>query len=81
MEMQNAIQELNRRKEKAKELGGEEKVKRQHILGRLTARERIERLIEPNSFFEIGMLRTDSRIIEPCRNRMGFHNLSILILK
>jgi acetyl-CoA carboxylase carboxyltransferase component len=36
-------------------MGGAEKVTRQHARGRLTARERIERLVDPNSFVELGM--------------------------
>ncbi len=35
-------------------MGGVEKVKRQRDQGRLTVRERIDRLVDPNSFHEIG---------------------------
>ena len=35
-------------------MGGPERVKRQHDGGRLTIRERIERLTDPDSFREIG---------------------------
>lgn len=35
-------------------MGGADKVKRQHDQGRLTVRERIERLIDPNTFHEVG---------------------------
>ncbi len=35
--------------------GGEERVKKQHEGGKLTARERIERLIDPGSFQEVGL--------------------------
>jgi acetyl-CoA carboxylase carboxyltransferase component len=48
--------ELNRRRQRALEMGGLEKVQRQHASGRLTARERIERLLDPDSFLEVGML-------------------------
>lgn len=37
-------------------LGGKEKIDLQHSLGRLTARERIEKLVDPDSFLELGML-------------------------
>ena len=37
-------------------MGGEERVQRQHDAGRLTVRERIERLLDPGSFDEIGAL-------------------------
>jgi propionyl-CoA carboxylase beta chain len=38
--------------------GGEERVARQHEAGKLTARERLELLLDPGSFVEIGKLRT-----------------------
>ena len=37
-------------------MGGAEKVKRQHDGGKLTARERVDRLLDPGSFHEIGGL-------------------------
>src|SRR3954464_15434624 len=37
-------------------MGGEERVERQHASGRLTVRERIERLFDPESFHETGAL-------------------------
>ena len=40
----------------AREMGGEDKVKRQHDAGRLTVRERLARLVDPDSFHEIGGL-------------------------
>jgi len=49
------LEELKRRKEKALQMGGPEKIKRQHDQGKLTARERIARLLDPESFFEVGM--------------------------
>jgi acetyl-CoA carboxylase carboxyltransferase component len=45
---------LRRREELARRMGGEEKVRRQHDAGRLTVRERIEALLDPGSFHEIG---------------------------
>jgi acetyl-CoA carboxylase carboxyltransferase component len=50
------VDEIERRKQFAYALGGEEAVRRQHEAGRLTARERIERLVDPGSWFEIGAL-------------------------
>jgi acetyl-CoA carboxylase carboxyltransferase component len=35
-------------------MGGVDKVKRQHDQGRLTVRERVDRLIDTGSFHEIG---------------------------
>lgn len=56
MSWQPEVDEIERRKEFARQLGGEEGVRRQHEQGRLTARERIERLTDPGSWFEIGAL-------------------------
>lgn len=47
---------LNELKEKAKLGGGEKRIKEQHKKGKLTARERIEVLLDRNSFEEIDML-------------------------
>jgi len=47
--------EIHRRREMAKAQGGAEAVARQHNKGRLTIRERIDALIDPGSFDEIGM--------------------------
>jgi acetyl-CoA carboxylase carboxyltransferase component len=46
-------QELLRRRELARQGGGDEAVDRQHARGKLTARERIHRLLDPGSFDEI----------------------------
>ena len=48
------LDELRRRTEMAKAMGGPEKVARQHEFGKLTVRERVERLVDPGSFDEIG---------------------------
>jgi acetyl-CoA carboxylase carboxyltransferase component len=50
------IDELNLKKKKTLELGGLQKIEKQHASGKLTARERIDRLLDKNSFFEIGQL-------------------------
>lgn len=50
------IEELRRRLERARAMGGPENVERQHKAGRLTVRERIERLLDPGSFHETGAL-------------------------
>jgi acetyl-CoA carboxylase carboxyltransferase component len=49
-------EELERRRAAALAGGGPDRIKAIHASGRLTARERIERLIEPGSWMEIGML-------------------------
>ena len=50
------INKLQKRQEKALEMGGIKKVERQHAKGRLTARERIDLLMDKGSFYEIGQL-------------------------
>lgn len=50
------VAEIRRRKELALLMGGEERVARQHADGKLTVRERIERLVDPGSFLEVGSL-------------------------
>jgi acetyl-CoA carboxylase carboxyltransferase component len=48
------LDELRRRTEMAMEMGGPEKVARQHEFGKLTIRERVNRLVDPGTFNEIG---------------------------
>ena len=50
------IEELRRREALARQMGGPDKVKRQHDGGKLTVRERIEALLDTGSFHEIGAL-------------------------
>jgi acetyl-CoA carboxylase carboxyltransferase component len=50
------IDELRRREALARELGGADRVERQHASGRLTVRERIERLLDEGSFHETGAI-------------------------
>ena len=47
------IQELERRQIKTREGGGPERLARQHAAGKLTARERIDLLLDPGSFCEM----------------------------
>lgn len=54
--IKNKFEELLKLKETAKKGGGEARIKSQHDKGKLTARERIELLVDPNSFEEIDML-------------------------
>ncbi len=56
MSWQDEIDELKHREELAQEMGGEEPIQRQHDNGRLTVRERIEKLVDKDSFHEIGAL-------------------------
>ncbi len=56
MSWQPEVDELKRRAELAKVMGGPENIARQHAGGKLTVRERIERLLDPGSFHETGAL-------------------------
>jgi len=56
MSWEKEVEELRRREALAKRMGGAEKVKRQHDGGKLTVRERVDRLLDPASFHEIGGL-------------------------
>ena len=48
------IEDLKRRQEKIKLGGGVKRIEKQHASGKLTARERIDLLLDPGSFVEIG---------------------------
>jgi len=56
MSWQPELDELRARERMAREMGGADKVERQHAGGRLTVRERIDRLIDKGSFHEIGAI-------------------------
>ncbi len=56
MTWRSEIDELHRRRELAEACGGAEAVAKQHAAGRLTVRERIDRLLDPGSFREVGKL-------------------------
>ena len=53
---QPELDELRIRERLAKEMGGAEKVARQHAGGKLTIRERIDGLVDPGTFREVGGL-------------------------
>ena len=50
------IEELDRRRNQAYSGGGKQRIDKQHAAGKLTARERIEVLFDPDSFVEIDTL-------------------------
>ena len=52
---QDIIKELQDRREQARLGGGTARIERQHAAGKLTARERIDVLLDPGSFEEIDM--------------------------
>ena len=52
---QQIIQELHNRREQARLGGGKARIDRQHEAGKLTARERLDVLLDPGSFEETDM--------------------------
>jgi methylmalonyl-CoA decarboxylase subunit alpha len=50
------LDDLEARQRAAREMGGAERVARQHEKGKLTARERVERLFDAGTFVELGAL-------------------------
>ncbi len=55
MSLKDQTEDLQRRRERAKLGGGEEKIAKQHERGKLTARERIELLCDEGTFVEMGI--------------------------
>ncbi|RLF88124.1 methylmalonyl-CoA carboxyltransferase, partial [Thermococci archaeon] len=55
MTMEEKVKELYEKRKKIMQMGGEGAIKKQHDKGKLTARERLELLLDPGSFVEIGM--------------------------
>ena len=56
MPFDKELAELEQRKNRARQMGGPEKIARKHAQGRLTAREWLDRLLDPGTFREIGIL-------------------------
>ena len=52
MPWEKAIEEIEYIKELAKEMGGTDRIERQHSGGRYTVRERIEKIVDPGTFLE-----------------------------
>ncbi len=63
MPTEDRFEELARREEKARGGGGKERVKKQHDAGKLTARERLDLLLDPNTFEEL-----DRFVVHGCRD-------------
>lgn len=55
MSIEEKIMNLKNRRENARKGGGEKRVEKQHSLGKYTARERVERLLDKGSFEEFDM--------------------------
>ncbi|MGX4675626.1 acyl-CoA carboxylase subunit beta [SAR92 clade bacterium H246] len=56
--MNTNVDDLHQRRQIALAQGGPEKIQRQHKRGKLTARERVNLLLDPDSFQEYGLLGT-----------------------
>lgn len=56
MDRDSPLDELRRREEWAARLGGRTAIEREHGKNRLTVRERIEAIVDPGSFREVGLL-------------------------
>ncbi len=61
MTWQPELDELRAREAFAKQMGGADKVKRQHDGGRLTVRERIDALLDQDTFHEVGAIAGTAR--------------------
>ena len=55
--MRHILNQLDSRRREAHLGGGEKRIERQHARGRLTARERLELLLDQGSFEEYDMYR------------------------
>ena len=58
---QGELDELAERKRIAQQMGGKERIERQHAGGRLTVRERIDKALDPGSFHELGSIAGKAR--------------------
>lgn len=64
MSFEKEFAELSKREKLAEAMGGAEKVARQREFGKLNIRERIEAIVDPSSFHEIGKLAGAARYDE-----------------
>lgn len=62
MSMRETVEQFAARRDRIRaEMGGLQRIERQHARGRLTVRERIDRLLDPGSFMEIGTFARSER--------------------
>ncbi len=59
MPFEKELEEYETKKEQVLAMGGKDKIQRQHAKGRYTARERIDRLLDPDSFLEDAVKEAD----------------------
>jgi acetyl-CoA carboxylase carboxyltransferase component len=55
LSIKEQVEMLNKKREQAKQGGGVKRIEKQHKSGKLTARERLDFLLDPGSFEELGM--------------------------
>ncbi len=53
--MRELVEELEKRRAHIREMGGAEKIAKQHARGKLTARERLEKFFDDGAYFEVGI--------------------------
>ena len=70
---QPRIDALEARRVRARAMGGTEKLEKRAALGELSARARIEALLDPGSFRELGTLETP--ILPPCASTASLQNV------
>lgn len=61
--MREKVAELERRKAEARRMGGEDRVSRQHARGKLDVRQRVEKLFDPGTFVELGLLANNNGML------------------
>ena len=69
MGMKELAEDLKARRQRALAMGGAEAVAKQHTEGKLTVRERVDRLFDPGSFHEIGLLATHANVSPAMRGK------------
>lgn len=61
---QPEVDEIARRRDFARQMGGDEGIARQHRVGKLTVRERFDRILDRGSFREVGTLAGAGQVAE-----------------
>ena len=69
MGMKDLAEDLAARRQRALAMGGADAIAKQHAEGKLTVRERVDRLFDPGSFHELGLLATHANISPAMRGR------------
>ncbi|HTY79905.1 MAG TPA: acyl-CoA carboxylase subunit beta [Candidatus Bathyarchaeia archaeon] len=67
--MKDLAEDLAARRQRALAMGGADAIAKQHAEGKLTVRERVDRLFDPGSFHELGLLATHANISPAMRGR------------